>query len=182
MRSKTVILREARDYMMITIAMLSYCIGWSVFLLPNGITTGGVAGISSILEWSSLHIPAQLCYFSINAVLLIVALRILGWKFCVKTIYGVLLLTIALSFVRDRTTQLHLLQDEPFMAAVVGGVFCGCGIGLGFTFHGSTGGTDIVAAVINKYRDISLGRVIIICDVIIILCSYIVLRDWERVI
>jgi uncharacterized membrane-anchored protein YitT (DUF2179 family) len=75
--------RESRDYVMITIAMLSYCLGWSVFLLPNNITTGGVAGISSILEWSPLHIPAQVSYFFINAGLLLVALKILGWKFCV---------------------------------------------------------------------------------------------------
>ena len=72
--------RNSRDYVMITIAMLSYCLGWSVFLLPNNITTGGVAGISSILEWSPLQIPAQVSYFAINAGLLLVALRILGWK------------------------------------------------------------------------------------------------------
>ena len=66
--------KELRDYILIGIAMLSYCIGWSIFLLPNGITTGGVPGISSILEWSPLHIPAQLSYFVINAGLLLVAL------------------------------------------------------------------------------------------------------------
>ena len=93
--------REGRDYVMITIAMLSYCIGWSVFLLPNTITTGGVAGISSILEWSPLHIPAQVSYFFINAVLLIVALKILGWKFCVKTIYAVAVLTTSLALIRS---------------------------------------------------------------------------------
>ena len=174
--------RECRDYVMITIAMLSYCIGWSVFLLPNTITTGGVAGISSILEWSPLHIPAQVSYFFINACLLLVALKILGWKFCVKTIYAVTVLTTSLILIRDWALSLHLLHDEPFMAAIIGSVFCGSGVGLGLGFNGSTGGTDIVAAIINKYRDISLGRVILICDIIIISCSYFVLHDWERVI
>jgi uncharacterized membrane-anchored protein YitT (DUF2179 family) len=68
------------------------------------------------------------------------------------------------------------------MAAIIGSVFCGCGVGLGLANNGSTGGTDIIAAIINKFRDVSLGRVIMICDVIIISSSYLVLRDWEKVI
>ena len=171
-----------KDYAMITIAMLSYCIGWSIFLLPNNITTGGVPGIASILEWSPLHIPAQTSYFVINAGLLLMAFKILGWKFCVKTVYAVVVLTVSLAVTRDYTSQMHLLHDQPFMASVLGAVFCGCGVGLGLSSNGSTGGTDIIAAIINKYRDISLGRVIMICDVIIITSSYVVLKDWERVI
>ena len=171
-----------RDYAMVTVAMLSYCLGWSAFLLPNTITTGGLAGISSILEWSPLHIPAQVSYFVINAGLLVIALVTLGWKFCVKTIYAVTVLTISLSLIRDKVAAMHLLSDQPFMAAIIGAVFCGSGVGIGLAFRGSTGGTDIVAAIINKYRDISLGRIIMLLDVIIISCSYFVLRDWERVI
>ena len=180
--NKKVLWKELRDYVLITFAMLSYCIGWSVFLLPNGITTGGVPGISSILEWSPLHIPAQVSYFVINAGLLVIALKILGWKFCIKTIYAVIVLTVALSATRDFTASLHLLKDQPFMAAVLGAVFCGSGVGLGLGANGSTGGTDIIAAIINKYRDISLGRVILICDIMIISSSYFVLKDWEKVI
>ena len=171
-----------KDYAMITIAMLSYCIGWSIFLLPNNITTGGVPGIASILEWSHIHSPAQTSYVVINAGLLLMAFKILGWKFCVKTVYAVVVLTVSLAVTRDYTSQMHLLHDQPFMASVLGAVFCGCGVGLGLSSNGSTGGTDIIAAIINKYRDISLGRVIMICDVIIITSSYVVLKDWERVI
>ena len=179
---KTRIWNEVRDYAMVTVAMLSYCLGWSAFLLPNTITTGGLAGISSILEWSPLHIPAQVSYFVINAGLLVIALVTLGWKFCVKTIYAVTVLTISLSLIRDKVAAMHLLSDQPFMAAIIGAVFCGSGVGIGLAFRGSTGGTDIVAAIINKYRDISLGRIIMLLDVVIISCSYFVLRDWERVI
>ena len=110
------------------------------------------------------------------------AFKILGWKFCVKTVYAVVVLTVSLAVTRDYTSQMHLLHDQPFMASVLGAVFCGCGVGLGLSSNGSTGGTDIIAAIINKYRDISLGRVIMICDVIIITSSYVVLKDWERVI
>ncbi len=174
--------REMRDYVMITIAMLSYCIGWSVFLLPNNITTGGVPGIASILEWSPLKIPAQVTYFTINIVLLGIAFRVLGWRFCVKTVYGVAVLTLSLSLMRDFASSLSLLREQPFMASIIGAVFCGCGVGLGLASNGSAGGTDVVAAVINKYRDISLGHVIMLCDIVIITSSYVVLKDWERVI
>ena len=175
------ILREAKDYFVILIGLISYTIGWTLFLLPNNIALGGVPGISSILKWA-WGTPVQATFFSVNAVLLILALKILGLKFCIKTIYGIVVLTFALDIAQRMAGDTHLLSDQPFMAAVIGAAFCGCGVGLGLSSNGSTGGTDIVAAIINKYRDISLGRVILICDIIIISCSYFVLHDWERVI
>ena len=178
--SKALFLTELRDYVTIFIAMMSYCIGWNVFLLPNDITTGGVPGVSSIIFWG-VGIPVQWTYFSINAVLLVVALKILGWKFCVKTVYAVVVLTVSTTYV-SANYHGHLLHDQPFMASIIGAVFCGSGVGLGLASNGSTGGTDIIAAIVNKYRDISLGRVILICDVIIITSSYLVLKDWEKVI
>ena len=178
--TKKTIVNELRDYAMITVSMLSYCIGWIIFLLPNNISTGGVAGISSILYWGTA-IPAQLFYFAINIVLLGIALVVLGWRFCVKTIYAVIMLTVASSIVGSVYHE-HWLCDEPFMAAIIGSVFCGCGVGLCLANNGSTGGTDIIAAIINKYRDVSLGHVIMFCDIFIISSSYLVLRDFERVI
>lgn len=172
---------EILDYVMIMIAMMSYCIGWVIFLLPNDITTGGVPGISSILYWG-LGIPVQVSYFIINAILLMVALRVLGWRFCVKTVFAVSLLTLFLSAITNVGKEIHLLADEPFMASIIGAIFCGSGVGLGLAFNGSTGGTDIVAAIVNKYHDISLGKVILICDIIIITSSYLVFHDWEKVI
>ena len=172
--------KEVRDYIVIVIAMMSYAIGWGVFLLPNNITTGGVAGVSSILFWGT-GVPAQIYYFVINSILLLIALKVLGLKFCIKTIFAVTVLTVSIGLVADHYNA-HLLSDQPFMAAIIGSVFCGCGVGLGLANNGSTGGTDIIAAIINKYRDVSLGRVIMICDVIIISSSYLVLRDWEKVI
>jgi uncharacterized membrane-anchored protein YitT (DUF2179 family) len=177
--TKAGIIAEVRDYLIIAMGMMSYCIGWGIFLLPNNITTGGISGVSSILYWGT-GIPVQTSYSIINAVLLLFALKVLGWKFCIKTIYAVAVLTTAVTFVTSYYHG-HLLSDQPFMAAIIGAVFCGCGVGLGLSSNGSTGGTDIIAAVINKYRDISLGRVIMLCDVIIISSSYLVLRDWEKV-
>ena len=172
---------EIRDYVMIGIGMISYSIGWNIFLLPNSITTGGVPGISSVLFWGT-GLPVQWSYFAINAILLIIALRILGFKFCIKTIYAVIVLTTLTALTQKMAAGSHLLHDQPFMASIIGAIFCGSGIGLGFSYHGSTGGTDIIAAIINKYRDISLGRVIMLCDIVIITSSYLVFHDWEKVI
>ncbi len=172
---------EIRDYVMITVAMVSYCIGWTMFLLPNNIPTGGVPGISSVLFWGT-GFPVQTSYFIINAALLIAALKILGWRFCVKTIYAVLVLTGLTTFARSNVGSMHLLSDQPFMASIIGAIFCGSGVGMGLAFNGSTGGTDIIAAIVHKYRDISLGRVIMLCDIVIISSSYLVFHDFEQVI
>ena len=179
--SRQVLFRETRDYLMIALGMILYGIGWTVFLLPNDITTGGVPGIASIVFWAT-GFPVQYTYFLINAVLLMLALKILGFKFSIKTIFAVFTLTFFLSLIQELTAGMHLLQDQPFMACVLGASFCGSGIGIAFSSNGSTGGTDIIAAIINKYRDITLGRVMMICDMIIITSSYFVLKDWEKVV
>lgn len=179
--SHQVILRELRDYLMIALGMVLYGIGWTVFLLPNDITTGGVPGIASIVYWAT-GCPVQYTYFAINGILLLLALKVLGFRFSVKTIFAVFTLTFLLSFIQKITADIHLLDDQPFMACVLGASFCGSGIGVAFSANGSTGGTDIIAAIINKYRDITLGRVIMCCDMIIIGSSYFVLHDWEKMV
>ncbi|KXB81449.1 hypothetical protein HMPREF3034_01836 [Prevotella sp. DNF00663] len=171
---------EIKDYLMILIGMVSYVMGWTIFLLPNNITTNGVPGIASVLYWG-LGIPVQYTYFTLNAILLAIALRVLGLKFCMKTIYAVFVLTVSTAFFRN-CVHVHLLENQPFMASIIGAIFCGSGIGLSFSFNGSTGGTDIVATIINKYKDISLGRVIMMCDIFIISSSYFVFHNFEQVI
>ena len=178
--SQTIWLRELKDYLMIAIGLIFYGVGWTVFLLPNDITSGGVPGISSIVYWA-VGIPVQYTYFVINAFLLALSLRILGFKFSIKTIFAVFTLTFFLSVIQKLTEGTHLLSDQPFMACVLGATLCGIGLGIAFTCNGSTGGTDIIAAIINKYRDITLGRVIMLCDLIIISSSYFVLQDMEKV-
>ena len=178
---KATLFKELRDYIFIGIAMMFYCIGWNVFLLPNSIATGGVPGISSVIFWwTGTHV--EVSYFVINAILMVFALRILGLKFCVKNIFAKLVLTLLTTIATQTMKGVVLLKNQPFMASVIGAAFCGTGVGLGLSANGSTGGTDIIAAIVNKYRDISLGRVILICDIFIISSSYFVLHDWEKVI
>lgn len=172
--------KTIRDYIVITVAMLLGTVGWELFLLPNQITMGGITGIASIVYWGT-GIQAQNIYFALNAVLLIAALRLLGWHFCVKTIYAVLVFTVAASVMTQLTHGQGMLADQKFMATIVGGVFMGTSVGLGLSAGGSTGGSDVIAAMVHKYRDVSLGHVILFCDMAIITSSIIVLHDWEKV-
>lgn len=180
MRQKTK-RREILDYLVIALSMFMGSVGLGVFLLPNHITMGGVGGLASILYWG-FHIPPQVSYLVLNLILLAVALKVLGWRFCVKTIYAVGCFAIGLSLTQHFMAGRTFLADEPFMATVVGAFFLGISSGLGLSYNASTGGTDTIAAMVQKYRDISLGNVIMICDTVIVTSSYLVLKDWEPVI
>ena len=175
------IYRTVRDYAIIAIAMIMGVIGLNLFLVPNEITMGGTMGVAEIVYWGT-GIQTHYTYFVINAALLIAALKVLGWRFCVKTVYAVVVFTVASSvFQWLGFANVHLLADQKFMACIVGGVFMGTSVGLGLSAGGSTGGSDVVAAMIHKYRDVSLGHIILFCDLTIITSSYVVLHDWEKV-
>ena len=175
------IYRTVRDYAIVAIAMIMGVIGLNLFLVPNEITMGGTMGVAEIVYWGT-GIQTQYTYFAINAALLIAALKVLGWRFCVKTVYAVVVFTVASSvFQWLGFANVHLLADQKFMACIVGGVFMGTSVGLGLSAGGSTGGSDVVAAMIHKYRDVSLGHIILFCDLTIITSSYVVLHDWEKV-
>ena len=115
--NKKALYREILDYVMIAVGMFSYAIGWMVFLLPNHIGNGGVAGLASILKWGQ-DIPVSTTYFVLNAILLAVALKVLGLKFCIRTIYGVVVLTVLTRMLGSAFPHPVLLHGQPFMAAI----------------------------------------------------------------
>lgn len=171
-----------RDYLYITFGLLLYAIGLIGFIKPVGIVTGGLTGIALLVEYATNGtIPLQITYFSVNLVLLIIALKILGVRFLVKTIYGVAVLTFLLTLMQQ-VIKKPIVDDEPLMSAIIGAMMCGAGIGLVFNANGSTGGTDIVVAIINKYKNIAFGRGMLFCDLIIICCSYFVFQDAIKII
>ncbi len=178
---KKQILREIHDYLFVAIGILMYAVGWTIFELPIEITGGGVPGISSVVYYAT-GIPVQYTYFTINGILLILSVIVLGWKFSVKTIFACIMMTLVLPIIQNLVNDYHFNLDiDPFASAILGGAFCGAGIGVAFSNNGSLGGTDIIAAIINKYRDISLGRVGLYLDVIIVSCSYFVVSHTENV-
>ena len=178
--------RESRDYLFITLGVICYSLGWTCFLLPYQITTGAVTGISAIIFYAT-GVEIQISYFFINAALLMVALKILGFKFCIKTIYGVFAMTFFLwlfqEILKDDSGKLVKLvgEGQDFMGCVLGSCMTGIGIAIVFINNGSTGGTDIIAAIVNKFRDVTFGRMIMYMDILIISSCYFVFHDWRRV-
>src|SRR5574344_636969 len=180
--SKSDVLIELRDYFLITIGLICYAFGWSAFLLPYQITTGGVTGVSAIIYYAS-GVPIQYSYFIINAILMTAAIKILGPKFSIKTTYAIFMLTFLLWFFQQLIGNTQVIGvGQDFMACIIGATMCGAGLGIVFINNGSTGGTDIIAAVVNKYRDVTFGRMILYCDIVIISSCYFVFNDWRRVV
>lgn len=165
---------EVKDYLGITLALILYSFGFTFFLMPYEIVTGGVAGIAAIVYYAT-GFPNSYTYFLINAALLGMALKILGVKFLMKTIFATLMLSFLLWFMKeiapmDENGQMVKIlgEGQDFMSLMIGCLMTGSALGLTFLFNGSTGGTDIIAASINKYRDISLGTILIFVDFLII--------------
>ena len=168
------IVKEVEDYVFITMGLILYAFGFTFFLMPYEIVTGGVAGIAAIVEYAS-EFPNQITYFLVNAALLLMALRILGLKFLVKTIYAILMLTFLLGLMKElvpRDAAGHMVKilgdGQNFMSLIIGCMMTGSALGIVFVNNGSTGGTDIIAASVNKFYNMSLGTVLIFVDFIII--------------
>lgn len=172
-----------QDYLMIVFGTILYGFGFNAFILSNEIVTGGVSGICALIFFATNGlIPVSASYFVINVLLLIAALKILGFKFLVKTIFGVFSLSASLSFFEWLLGGQPLLHDQPFMSIMIGAFLCGTGLGLVFSANGSTGGTDVIGAIVNKYKNISIGRALLLCDFIIISSSYLLFHDVEKIV
>lgn len=171
--TKQDLIYEVRDYFNITLGLMLYTLGFTVFLLPYEIVTGGIAGIGAIIFYST-GFPVQYTFFIINAALIILALKTLGWKFLTKTIYATFMLTFMLELTQeivvqpDGTFYKLLGEGNDFMSLVIGCIITGTALAVVFLNNGSTGGTDIVAAVVNKFHNISLGKALIMVDFCII--------------
>ena len=164
------------EYALVALGILMYVLGWTLFLIPNNLVGGGVTGLSSILQYATHGvINAGWSYGVINILLLIVALRLLGKSFGSKTIFAVVLASVGLSFLQkiipQGIIQSLALENGKLMSTIMGGMLAGAGIGMTMSQGGSTGGKDIIALVVNKYRNVSPGRMILWIDVAIILSS-----------
>ena len=172
---------QIKDYFFIIFGSFCYALSWQGFLIPNELTTGAVTGLASIIYYAFGTPPIDVTYAVVNVILLIFALKILGVKFCIRTIFGVFFCWLFLHILPLWIPE-GLTKGDTFMAAVIGGILCGVGLGVVFTANGSTGGTDIIAAMVNKYRNVSFGKMLLYIDIIIITSSYLVFHDVERVI
>ena len=168
-----------KEYAIMTLGILLYVMGWVLFLIPNNLVGGGVSGISSIVQYATNGvIKLGTVYFVVNAVLLVIGMLTLGKAFGGKTIYAVILASVGLNALQGLIpadiTQILAIQNGKLMSTIMGGIMAGAGIGMTMSQGGSTGGTDIIALVVNKYRNVSPGRMILWMDVVIILSSLLV--------
>ncbi|HOC40961.1 MAG TPA: YitT family protein [Bacteroidales bacterium] len=170
--------KEVRSYLLITIGLILNAIGWNAFLIPSEIIGGGLVGIASIL-WFTMKIPIGLTVLVGNAILVALAIKLIGAKFGIKTIVGIVINAIVLS-VFQLLFKDPLVTDK-FMAAIIGATLCGGGLGIVFAQGSASGGTDIIALIINYYKNITPGRVILICDIIIIGSTYFIFHSIEKV-
>jgi uncharacterized membrane-anchored protein YitT (DUF2179 family) len=166
---------------MIFLGTVLYGFGFNGFILSNEIVPGGLAGIGSLIFYAT-KIPVSVSYALINVILLVFALKILGRRFVINSLFGVICLTFTLMFFEWLLKGESLVSGEPFMAILIGAVLCGTGLGIIFSANGSTGGTDIIGAIINKYKNISIGRALLYCDFIIIACSYLIFHDIDKIV
>ncbi len=179
--TKQQILLNVKDCLMIIIGLILYAIGFCGFILPKGIVMGGLAGVASLIYFQ-FGVPVAISFYALNIVLLALAYRLVGLQFVLKTIFGATFLSVFLGIAQPLFEAYPIVLDETFLDCVIGAVLCGTGVGIAFTHNGSTGGTDIVAAMVSKYRQISVGRMILYVDMIIISSSYLLYHDLDRVI
>ncbi len=170
---------KIRSYTVMLIGLALYAFGITAFLIPLKIAGGGVTGISMLIYYAT-GFGTGYTYFIINIFLVIIAIKVLGVNFGIKTIFSMSIIAILLTVMQQYVTE-PILKDM-FLSSVLSGILGGVGIGLIFNEGGSTGGTDIIAMIINKYRNISPGRIIMYCDVIIIASSFLVLRSAEKLV
>ena len=175
----TSIFISLKEYVIITLGMLLYIVGWSVFLVPNQLVGGGVSGLASVVQYATNgDVKMGYTYFVVNVVLLIIAMFILGNKFGFKTIYAIVIASVGLNVFQEiipaDICQTLAVENGKLMSSIMGGLMAGVGIGLCMSQGGSTGGTDIIALIVNKYRNVSPGKMILAMDVVIILSSLLV--------
>ena len=168
-----------KEWALVTLGILIYVTGWSIFLMPNNLVGGGVSGIASMIQYATGGaIQMGYSYFVINAILIVVATIVIGMGFGAKTIYAIILASVGLRFLPEliplEIIQTLALQNGKLMSTLCGGVMAGIGIGMSISNGGSTGGTDIIALIYTKYRNVSPGKVILYLDFIIILSSLLI--------
>ena len=162
------------DYLIVTIGTFFYCIAWDCFLIPNNIASGGLTGACTIIQFATGGlIPLSYSFFVLNVFLLITGAIVLGKGFGIKTVYAVLLSTVlfrilpTFDFIQAVPGN-FLYVDNRLLIPIMGGIIEAVGLGLILQRGGSTGGTDVIVMIINKFWPVSPGKVYLYSDLVII--------------
>lgn len=171
--NKESLMTSAKDYLVIIFGLIIYGIGFTAFILPHEIVIGGLSGVGTLVYfWTNGVIPVAVTQYACNLLLLGFAYKIVGKTFVLRTIFGATVISISIGVFEAIFMGLSKpLIEDISMSAILGAILCGIGIGLVFVHNGSSGGTDIVAAMVSKVSNVSIGRTMIFCDMLIVLCS-----------
>ena len=174
---KNKVLKTIWEYIVLTFATFVFTVSWEAFMIPNGMSAGGIMGVCTILEFATGgFIKASLSFFIINAFLILLAVLVFGIGFGFKTIYCIVMSSVFLWLVSD-WGWLHsipgnfLYVEDKTLVPIIAGIFEALGIGLAIRSGGSTGGTDIIALIINKYWPVSLSGVFFVSDFIVVIAQ-----------
>ncbi len=178
--SKDNLWRSARDYFFITLGMAVYSFGFCGFILPEKVVIGGLTGIGTIvyLAWG---VPVAITTYALNLTLLAIAYKIVGKQFVLGTIYGATMISLFIGIFQPLLEGVTF-TTEPFLNIVIGGICAGFGVGITFTHNGSSGGTDIVAAMVSKHTNVTVGRTMLYVDAAIISSSYLITHQIDKVV
>ena len=185
--SNAIMLRKKKqfykDFFFLFLGTLLYSFGYTAFVLPEEVVMGGVAGISALLYYAFGLLPG-ISIWVLNVTLLIVAMKALSRQFIVRTIIGVTMLSALIGALQPVFQQFPMITagEDKFMHVLIGGALGGAGLGLVFSHNGSTGGTDIIIALLNKRFSMSFGRAMQFIDITIISSSYLLFHSMETIV
>lgn len=171
---------STRDYVIIVLGLLIYAFGFCAFVLPEKVVIGGLVGLGSIVYFLT-GIPVAITSYGCNLALLAIAYKVVGKQFVIRTIFGATVINLFIGIMQPMFPE-PLIAQQTFMNIIIGAMMCGVGIGLAFTHNGSTGGTDIIAAMVSKHSNVSIGRMMIYCDFIIISSSFLIFHQIDNVV
>ncbi|WP_294789337.1 YitT family protein [Prevotella sp.] len=169
--------------MFIVFGILSYAVGYTAFILPERVVMGGVSGLSALIYYAT-NIPAGISIFVLNITLLIIAFSALTKQFVVRTIIGVLLISLFIGALQPFFQAYPIITagEDKFMHVLIGGMLSGAGLGIVFSHNGSTGGTDIITVLLTKHFNLSFGRAMQFIDCTIICSSYLLFHSMETIV
>ena len=177
---KKELLHQLKDYFMIVVGLALYAFGFTAFILPEKVVSGGLAGVSSLVYFK-FGIPVAITNYSLNVLLLLMAFRVVGRTFVIRTVFGFSVISLFFGIMQPLFPQ-PFVNNQPFMNIILGSIMCGLGVGLAFIHNGSTGGTDIVAAMVSKKTNVTIGRMILYTDVFIISSSYLLFHSIDKIV
>lgn len=182
-KQKAVIRQQAKDFLFMSIGIFLYSFGFTAFILPEKVVMGGVSGLSA-LAFYAFNFPPAISMWGINCGLLLLAFRALSQQFTIRTIVGVTVMSLFVGFLQPLFTAHPVITagEDKFMHVLIGGALGGAGLGLVFSHNGSTGGTDIIIALLNKHFRMSFGRAMQFIDISIIGSSYFLFHSTETIV